>query len=116
METIVIITVATLFADTMSVIGFSKSSIHGLKSAFKIVPILFIIMAFLFTLSQSLKGNLNLTNEVYDKLPILLIISVLGFFSYFIMDTKSKYDEEVRAEKQRKDSNQKEQCRKGKKL
>ena len=104
MKTIVIITVATLFADTMSVIGFSKSSIHGLKSAFKIVPILFIIMAFLFTLSQSLNGNLM--NEVYDKLPILLIISVLGFFSYFIMDTKSKYDEEVRAEKQRKELSQ----------
>lgn len=108
MKTIVIITVATLFADTMSVIGFSKSSIHGLKYAFKIVPILFIIMAFLFTLSQSLNGNLM--NEVYDKLPILLIISVLGFFSYFIMDTKSKYDEEVRAEKQRKENNQKNQC------
>ena len=108
MKTIVIITVATLFADTMSVIGFSKSSIHGLQSAFKIVPILFIIMAFLFTLSQSLNGNLM--NEVYDKLPILLIISVLGFFSYFIMDTKSKYDEEVRAEKQQKENNQKNQC------
>ena len=108
MKTIVIITVATLFADTMSVIGFSKSSIHGLKSAFKIVPILFIIMAFLFTLSQSLNGNLM--NEVYDKLPILLIISVLGFFSYFNMDTKSKYDEEVRAEKQQKENNQKNQC------
>lgn len=95
MKTNIIIVVAALFVNIVSIICFTKVKNHELKSVYKTLPILINISSAFLILIQGIKqSSLDL---IYDKLPILLIILALGFISYFIMDCKMKNENVVEA-------------------
>lgn len=95
MKTNIIIVVAALFVNIVSIICFTKVKNHELKSVYKTLPILINISSAFLILIQGIKqSSLDL---IYDKLPILLIILALGSLSYFIMDSKMKNENVVEA-------------------
>ena len=97
MKSQIIIIIAAIFVNIVSIICFSKVKNHELKSVYKTLPILINISSAFLILIQSIKqGSLDLA---FDKLPILLIILSLGFISYFIMDCKMKNENVVEAAK-----------------
>lgn len=110
MKSQIIIIIAAIFVNIVSIICFSKVKNHELKSVYKTLPILINISSAFLILIQSIKqGSLDL---VFDKLPILLLILAFGSLSYLIMDCKLKNEEVVEATEMKISQHKKQNIRK----